>query len=261
MNLADTLRALIRRWYITVPGILIAVATAIGVWIAVPPGYERTAMQLLLPGEQSMPESSNPLLYLGGLSNAADVLVRAVGSENVLLEIEDDYPGVEVKVERDASTAGPVILITVTASSDAQAIAALDALVAKTSVVLEDLQQNERIAQANRISVVPITVDTESVLRERDRLVLVVVAGVAVAGVALLLAGFVDGIARQRRRRPEGGGEDVESEPDGDAAADVEILTSIPPESASPPTRVGGDVHEPGDDSPAVSAATHRRLR
>ncbi|WP_345801202.1 hypothetical protein AAIB33_17320 [Microbacterium sp. AZCO] len=203
MSLADLLSGLVRRWYITFPGIILAVAAAIGVWYVVPPGYERTATQLLLPGAQSMPASSNPLLYLGGLSNAADVLVRAVGSKNVVGDIKKEYPGVDVEVTRDASTAGPIILITVTAPSDAKAVAALDDLVIRTAGVLADLQNEEHILNTNRITVVPITVDEKSVLQERNRLVAVFAVGLAIAGLSILIAGLVDGVLRRRRRRHE----------------------------------------------------------
>ena len=94
MNFALTLSGLWRRWYIVFPGLIVAAAVAVGAWSVIPPGYERSATQLLIPGADSLPEGANPYLFLGGLSPAADVLVRAIGAENVLNDVVEDHPGV-----------------------------------------------------------------------------------------------------------------------------------------------------------------------
>lgn len=220
MNLAGVMRGLARRWYIAVPGLLVVAALALGMWTRVAPGHERTATQLLLPGAASVPDNANPYLYLSGLSVAADVVVRAVGSDNVQNEVNEKYPKTEVVVARDSSTAGPVIVITVTAASDEKAAAALGYLVDKTRSVLAQLQDAEKIADAERISVAPISVDTRSVLQQRNRLVATALAGAAGVVVVLLATALVDGLITQRARRAAGA-----------RAADE------PPVAAPPPVR------------------------
>lgn len=239
MNLAETLRGLLRRWYIVVPGLIAAVAVAIGAWTMVKPAYERTATQLLIPGQLSLPENANPFLFLGGLSNAADVLVRAVGSESVANDILANERGVEVEVSRDGSTSGPVILITVTAPSDAQAASVLAAMVERTGAELTALQDAERIPGGNRITVMPITIDDSSTLQQRDRLVAAVGAGILVAAVAIVVASLVDGLARQKRRRPSredadpDADEGAEDEAGADAGAEDQVTVDDAPEAVS----------------------------
>ncbi|MDJ0323743.1 hypothetical protein QMG61_08190 [Cryobacterium sp. PH31-AA6] len=201
MKFSDTLRKLWRRWYIVFPGVMVAAALAVGAWYTIPPGYERSATQLLIPGAASMPEGANPYLFLGGLAPAADVLVRAVGSENVLNEMVAEHPDTKIAITRDTTTAGPVMLIAVTAPSDAAAQEVLDLLVTRTATMLEDLQTTEKIASNNRVTVLPITVDTKSVLQQRTRMVGAAGAGVAGVVLTLLLAGLVDGFSSKRRRR------------------------------------------------------------
>lgn len=213
MNLADVTHGLRRRWYIVIPGLLLAVATAVAAWFVVDPGYERSATQLLLPGARSMPEEGNPFLFLGGLTNAADVLVRAVGSENVINDIDEEYPGVEIEVTRDGSTAGPVILITVTAPTDETAGAVLETLVARTSDVLEELQADEGITAENRMTVIPVTIDETSVPQQRDRYLAVALAGIGVALLVIVVASLADGLALQRRRRGKRGADDEPPDP------------------------------------------------
>lgn len=201
MNLADTLRGLWRRWYIVVPGMLITAALAAGAWSMIPPGYERSSTQLLIPGALSMPDGANPYLFLGGLSPAADVLVRAVGSENARNDVTEDYPEVEIEISRDTSTAGPVILIEVTAASDGDARKVLGLLVERTASLLDELQETEKVLAANRVTLLPITVDSQSVLDQRSRFIAVAATGLAGMALTLLLAGLVDGLSKNRTRR------------------------------------------------------------
>lgn len=203
MNFVDTLRGLWRRWYVVLPGVLIAVSLAFTAWTLIPPGYERSSTQLLIPGAASMPEGANPYLFLGGLAPAADVLVRAVGAENVVNEVTAGHEGVQIEVTRDTSTAGPVIVIVVTAASDAAAEEVLGRLVERTDTVLTDLQETENIAVKNQVSVLPITIDSQSYLQQRSRFIVSGAVGLAGLALTLLLAGLIDGLSQQRKRRDE----------------------------------------------------------
>lgn len=203
MNFVDTLRGLWRRWYIVLPGVLIAAALAFGTWSAIPPGYERSSTQLLIPGEASMPEGANPYLFLGGLAPAADVLVRAVGAENVVNDVTAEQSGVQIEITRDTSTAGPVIVIVVTAATDAAAEEVLGLLVDRTESVLTELQETENIAVQNRVTVLPITIDSQSILQQRTRYIASGAVGLAGLALTLIIAGLVDGYSQQRKRRVE----------------------------------------------------------
>jgi len=203
MNFVDTLRGLWRRWYVVLPGVLIAASLAFGAWTLIPPGYERSSTQLLIPGTASMPEGANPYLFLGGLAPAADVLVRAVGAENVVNDVTAGHEGVQIEITRDTSTAGPVIVIVVTAASDAAAEEVLGRLVERTDTVLTDLQETENIAVKNQVSVLPITIDSQSVLQQRSRFIVSGAVGLAGLALTLLLAGLIDGLSQQRKRRGE----------------------------------------------------------
>ena len=88
-----------------------------------------------------------------------------------------------------------------TASSDAAAEEVLGLLVDRTATVLDDIQDAENIPAANRVTVLPITVDTQSVLQQRSRLLGVAAAGIAGVLLTLLIAGLVDGLSMQRKRR------------------------------------------------------------
>lgn len=201
MKFADTVRGLLRRWYILFPGLLIAGSIALGAWFAIPPGYSRSATQLLVPGDSSIPEGGNPYLFLGGLAPAADVLVRAIGSENALNDVAEEYPGIDVEIWRDTTTSGPIILISVTAKTDAAAENVLTMLLEKTATVLDEFQAVEAIPDANRMTVVPVTVDEQSTEESRSRLL--VAAGIGIVGtvLTLLIASLAGGSSASRRQR------------------------------------------------------------
>lgn len=202
MNFGETLRKLFRRWYILLAGLLLAVGASAGVWSTVPAQYERVSTQLLIPGSASLPPGAvNPLLYVGGVSLAADVVVRATGSENIARELEEKHPGVTFLVSRDPTTPGPVVLITVRANTDQEAGAVLDRLMEHAVTVIDELQEAENIPVDARITVVTTTKADQGTIHSRTRLILSAGAGLFIAASAVLLAALVEGLAGWRRRR------------------------------------------------------------
>lgn len=204
MNLADTLRGLWRRRRIVIPGLILTIVVAIAAWGVIEPSYERTGVQLLLPGVTSIPDAGNPYLYLGGLSQASDVLVTAMSSGGEVDSLIKEYPGAELVIRRDPLTSGPQILTTVTAGSDADARRILEAAVERTSKTLDSLQDVNGITAGNRMSIESITVDTKSTLVEKNRILGVVGAALAMLLVTLLTAGLVDGLSTRKRRHASG---------------------------------------------------------
>ncbi|MET0828487.1 MAG: hypothetical protein ABWY26_03120 [Microbacterium sp.] len=241
MNFAESLRGLLRRWYIVLPGLLLVASIAVGVWFAVPTGYNRSATQLMIPGQNSIPEGANPYLFLGGLAPAADVLVRAIGSENVLNDVVKGRPGTEIEVTT-AGTAGPIILIEVTASNDAAAEEVLTMLVDRTAKVLNEIQNLEDIPEQNRMTIVPVTIDEESEEQPRSRIL--AAAGVGAIGtvLVLLIASLIDG----SRRRRQGFEASMSSEP-----IDAEPEPGSPDAGGATDTRPAPARPAPHTQSPA----------
>ncbi len=204
MNIGLTLKRLWRRWYILAPGFLVAAALAFGAWQVIPPKYERTATQLLLPGTRSLPENANPYYYLGGLTQAADVLVRALSSDNVMNEVERDFPGASTQVTRDPSTSGPVVYIVVSARSDQQAAQVMDMMIERTATELDALQSDNRAARADKITIIPVSIDHQSTLRQREKLVTTVGVFGFICALTVLVAALVEGLSIRARSRGAG---------------------------------------------------------
>lgn len=236
MNIADTLRGLLRRWYVVVPGILLAVAGAIGAYTFIQPGYERTATQLLLPGEGTVPPGvTNPYLYLGGLTQGSDIVVRVMQGEDAAGKVIEDFPGTEVLVQRDPTVSGPVIQIIVNAQTDEAAAGALEALVAESAVVLEQLQDEQNVTNDDRMSISTLTHDTVSTLQQKTRLIMSAGVALGLVVLTLIVASLVDGLSRRPHRKgrrgrpvpaaaPAEAGDDPSIESDGDTGARSEDL-------------------------------------
>lgn len=204
MNFTDTLRGLARRWYITIPGLILAVVLAVVTFTTVEPGYERTATQLLLPGEGTIPTgATNPFLFLGGLTQSADVLVRSLNSEEAVGKVVKEYPGTEIAVSKDPSTSGPIILITVTAKSDDNAAGALADILVRSAGVLNRLQAQQNVSTADRIQISTLTHDQSSTLQQRNRLTATVGVGAGIVMLTVLGASLVDGLSRRGRHRAQ----------------------------------------------------------
>ncbi|CAH0122842.1 hypothetical protein [Microbacterium sp. Bi121] len=254
MNIADTLWGFVRRWYVVVPGFILAVAVGIGMFAVVQPGYERTATQLLIPGEGTIPpDTTNPYLFLGGLLQASDIVVRVMQSAEVLGPAVEDHPGTEVVVRRDPTVSGPVIQIVVTGQSDEAAEEVLSNLIDETSVVVERLQEQQNVDLDDRMSVSLLTEDTESVLQQKTRLLLSAGAALGLVVLTLIVASFVDGLARRARRGGRKGGsgrvdgaavEDASDEAPADRNTDADDEVSVNGAPAETPGRDVGVEHD-----------------
>jgi len=220
VNLLDALRGLIRRWYVVVPGILIAAVASFFVWTDTPPDYERSTSLLLLPGEGVLPEgATNQYLYMGGLGPVADVLTRAVGGEEMVQAYRTE--GAEVEIVRDGSGSGPLMFLTVTASSDQAAQRILEAVAEQTAVTLDELQAEQGVRPVDRVTVSTIAMVQESEILQRPRLIATGTVGLGISLVTLVVASVLDGMLT-RRRRPRRDAEQAGEEPDvlDDAVSD-----------------------------------------
>lgn len=253
MDLGVLFSRLRRRWYVLLIGALVAAGLGATTWSVFPHSYERTASQVLLPGPGTVPVDNNPYFYLSGLEQAADVIVLAVGSDNVRTEINRDFPGATFVVSRDPTTSGPVILISVDASNDETTAKVLQRLIDTTALELKRLQEDDQVTAANQITVTVVSQDANGVLKRRNQLVATVAVVAFTLLVALLLAAFLDGA----RRRPE----DPPAEDPAETTSDGQRDDPAPvPRQEQSSERPGPGRGLPAD-APVADDAQHSRRR
>lgn len=201
MDLAELLRAVGRRWYVLVLGLLTIAGLVFLTLRFVPVTYDAKSSILLLPPASAAEKSGNPFLDLGGLDLVAGVLGKSLtDSESVRSIIPSDSKG-EYTVEKDASVSGSVLEVAASGASPKDAFATLDAVLALAS---ERLDQLQTAAGAQADAHVRLMVITNNTVAEPNiaslvrALIVVVAAGLSLT---LLLTVTIDSAVRRRRAK------------------------------------------------------------
>jgi hypothetical protein len=227
---------LLRRWYVTICGLLAIVGICLLVSAQVPVSYEAKSYVLLLPPKDDTGLGGNPFLNLVDLGATADVLTRAMTDTNAVNSLA--AKGIEsdsYTVERDDSTAGPVLIVTSTESDAATALNHNILIVAQLSPTLNDIQQSVSVPQSSRVTALTIKAaqDSNAQYKSQIRALLVVVAVGAV--ITILVASLLDRLLMSRtrragRRRATNTDEDDDSDDsdDTDSSAAAEPLEDRP---------------------------------
>ena len=200
MKLADIPKVMLRRWYVTVVGVIVTLGLMMAAFVLFPASQQVNSRILLLPPKSTVGEKGNPYLGLGGLKQPVDVLVRALTSQEAALEMEQRWPSATYLVEPDYTTNGPILVVTVEDSNPEVALDATAYLLDQAPKTLDALQAGLGVRPNSRITSTVITRDAvPEPVRKSQLRALVVALG---AGVTLtaLAAAAVDGLLRQRRR-------------------------------------------------------------
>lgn len=239
MDLHELGAALRRRWYLLLAGLLVTAGLAGSATRFVAPTYDIQASVVLVPSKGVIVEGGNPFLYLSGLIQARDVLVRTLNSSEVRDPIAERQPGATVEVQADATTSGPMIVILAHAERPETAEGALQAMLTALPRHLTQLQDEVGTPPTARINALTLTVDDQATARTGDQMrVVLAVAGVGVVG-TVLLTGLVDGLMLARSRRRSSGlrpGQPA-ADPSGHAGAIEPGLRSEPEVAARPQPR------------------------
>ncbi|WP_116950077.1 hypothetical protein [Jiangella endophytica] len=239
MILSDLLNALLRRWYVVLVGLVATGLLCFLVTTRLAPTYESTATATLVPGESTIAQRGNPLMYLEGLILARDVLVRSLSSDDVREPILAEFPGADFTIDADPNTNGPMIVIESTAPEPETAGAIITRVLDELPTRLGVLQDEVQSPDADRISVLRLAGPAEpETVRTATVRAVGALAGVGIV-VTLLVTGLVDGLIGGRRQRRSNRGREQTS-PKAKAAAPHPPVHPVeapdPPEAATPET-------------------------
>lgn len=197
----DVIRALGRRWYVLLVGLLLTAGLAYGAYSTTPPEYTARGLVLVLPSEDSIKAGGNPFLNLSGLEQPASIVVAYFASSTAKEEIANRAPHAEFEVALDSSTRGPVIAVDVTDKSSEETLSTLTYLMDQIPVQLQRLQQEVDAPAGAMVTSMQLVVDDSA---EADRagtirtVIAAIVVGLAATGVA---ASMLDGLLLSRRAR------------------------------------------------------------
>ncbi len=236
--------ALLRRWYLVVLSLGLAIGASAYVVSDVGPTYEVEGTVLLFPptssttsGDQSVTQG-NPYLYLGGLNPARDILIRSLTSRGERDELASLHPGADYTMESDISTSGPLMVIDVSSGSAAESVAALNTLLDRVPNALDTLQTDLGIDSEDFITSSTLTADDRPQVIHKSQIRAGIVAGAGMLALCLLLVGLVDGLLLSAAARAG-----ASKRPEADAAA--------PPAPPGHPVDGGPPDDEPEDGPPS----------
>lgn len=231
MSTSPYLAPLRRRWYVVLLGLLATGYLAYSVTAGVAPTYTRTESVVLIPGRNTMPPGGNPFQYLGGLNQARDLLVDSLSttaSTEAVLEAAGQMTVSTVTVEANRLADAPIIVLTATAPSPAQAVDLGKALRQSLTGRLKALQDESGTPAGSRISTLVLSDESEAEAGNQSYRMLVIVTVLGVGG-TLLLAALFDVALRSIRVRRGPREDQPPGEPDGESTQAVIIADERTP--------------------------------
>lgn len=194
----DSVLVVLRRWYVVVPTLAIALALAVGATKLVPAAYEASGTVVFIapPGGEN---TTNPLFDSLGLAGTADVVSQIVGSVPGREALKDSGVTGSFTLTRLADSQAPALVVTVKGGSATVVMSTLQAVIHKVQAELATQQSlagvKGRVIQANTV-----TVDRTATPVHGNRMR----AAVAVGGLGCVLAissAFLTESAVLRRRQ------------------------------------------------------------
>lgn len=198
MTLRDALALLLRRWYVVVAGLLVTVGLVLGASALVKPFYESSATTVLVPGPGTIAQGGNPLLFLGGLNQTRDVLVRKMQSGEIRGRLLDESGSDDLTVEVDTLINGPAILLRGLAPTAAAATETRDRALERLPVELNSLQDDVNAPADARVLSLVLTSDDEPRLNSRNTTRAMFATGLVGVGLTLSSAALIDSIMISR---------------------------------------------------------------
>ncbi|RCG31527.1 hypothetical protein DQ384_08060 [Sphaerisporangium album] len=207
MDLLDSLRALLRRWPVTVTLLAVTLAATIGAFFAIPWQYESKATVVFLSSRKgSQPVGGNPwLAFDGSLTITAEVISRGMSDERTLQKLKDEGKTAEFTVGLAQDSRGPLLDITATGPDPKIAQATMETVAELSLDRLTEVQQKSSILPDATIRAELVTSSDEAQLtpEKKIRMLVIIFAGGMLLTIGVPL--FLESMAQKRRRASQGG--------------------------------------------------------
>lgn len=206
MLMTEVLRALLKFWYLVLCGVLVALGGAYYMWNHTEPRYTAEASVLLLPPASSIKgtapngDDSNPLMNLGGLNQARDVLISAMSSASQKEAFDQAFSNTAYTVGVDPLSSGPILVIKTDSERAAEASQSLEFLLGQFSERLVDMQVDLAVPEKSSIESIQLTPPTTPEADAKPQLRAAALTGVGALVATVLLIALIDGLLRYARR-------------------------------------------------------------
>ncbi|MCZ4123287.1 chain length determinant protein [Streptomyces sp. H39-S7] len=201
MDLAELCRVVRRRWYITLPGLLLTLALTAGAYWKSPVTYQSQSMVALLNSQQAARDfDGNPFLSTqASLTNVADSLARSLNSDGSAAELAAQGVDGPYQAMLADNAQGPLLLLTVTGTDPGHVLTSSQALTAYAANRLKQFQVEQAVAPNAMIRMTTILPPNDPLTQAKRSTKPVVVTGLLALALSVSVAWFVDA---RRRPRP-----------------------------------------------------------
>ncbi|QXJ21538.1 hypothetical protein AGRA3207_002399 [Actinomadura graeca] len=244
MDLLDWVGTLLRRWWLTVPLLLVALAGSGAIAMVTPWKYEAKATAVLLASPvQAKEAGGNPwLVFDSSLTVTAEVVGREMMDERTAAALHAKGLNATYMVGVAPDSTGPVLAIEVTGTDAAGTKATLDALLATVPERLAKLQAQEAVAPRAQIKMNVISASPKAAMVATDKIRLVVMTLFLGIVVTVAVPLFAEVFSERRRR----------GRPGADAPKDRPEPRASGPQG--PGTHGPGSQRPPGSQAPGSQA-------
>lgn len=230
MDLAEIFRVMRRRWYVLLPGLLLAAGLTFAVTLVVPVTYQSQSTVVLLNSEKAtVAYDGNPYLSTQtSLTGMADSLARNLNSDASVRELKSRGATGTFEAKLADNAQGPLLWLTVTGTDKKATLSSDRILTAYAEERLREFQEQQSVADNAMIRMTTIVAPQTPVAQTRTRLEYMIMAGGGGFVLALIAVFYVE--ARKRSQRPA-------AEPrtgpgartDTDAEAEAPVPAPAPP--------------------------------
>ena len=202
MNFRDVLGVLGRRWWLVVPGLLVALVAGGAVYRVTPPQYTQSESYLLLYPVMTEGGPGNPFLQLGnGVSMAGSVLATKVSAGSTAASLAAAHPGLTFSVALDASSGAPIVAVSAQDRDPVVLATTLGQLGKDLVTQLADLQKTSGAPEDSWVTISRLTKDAQAQESHSDGIRNGAGAAAGVLLVFALLVLLVEWRSRRAQRR------------------------------------------------------------
>lgn len=167
-----------------------------------PPRYEATASVVVLPGPGNIPERANPFLFLGGVSQARDILVKLANSDEVRAELLSESSDLDYAVGVDVSGSAPMLAVSASARDPQSALSMRDAVLDYLPRELEALQDKAATPPGSRIESLVLVEDPDATRVDKGRVRGLVAVAILGLGLTFVAVAAIDLLSRRHGGSP-----------------------------------------------------------
>ncbi|WP_067452494.1 hypothetical protein [Actinomadura macra] len=250
MDLLDWVGTLLRRWWLTVPLLLVALVGSGAIALVTPYKYEAKATAVLLASPvQAKEAGGNPwLVFDSSLTVTAEVVGREMMDEQTAAALRAKGLTATYMVGVAPDSTGPVLAIEVTGTDAAGTKATLDALLATVPLRLAKLQAQEAVTPRAQIKMNVISASPKAALVATDKIRLVVMTLFLGLAVTVAVPLFAEVLSERRRR-----GRDAPKSPPDPQEANGAQRPRVPEPQAPGPRTSGPHPSGPHTSGPHPS--------